>query len=307
MRVVFFGTPEFALPALEGLAREHEIAAVVTQQDRPRGRGRRLMPGPVKKRAEEMGLTVYQPRRLKDDNFLDTLRKFDADYFVVVAYGRILPKVLLDIPRFGCLNIHPSLLPKYRGPAPVNWAIINGDRTTGVTIMELDEGMDTGPIVLQQEVDISEDITAGELLDITARMGADMLLDVLRTEEKQGHPMARRPQMGEPSTAPLLEPSLGHIDWNAEARTISCLVRGVDPKPGAYAFHGDKRIKLYRPRITDMTGSPGEVLGLEEGALVVAAGSGAVAFSEVQPEGKRRMDARSFWAGRHLDIGDVLS
>ncbi len=307
MKVVFFGTPDFALPALEGLAAEHDVMAVVTQMDRPKGRGRRLVAGPVKRTAGTLGLPVYQPRRLRDEEFLDTLRSFDADYFVVVAYGRILPKVLLDIPRFGSLNIHPSLLPKYRGPAPVNWAIINGEHTTGVTIMELDEGMDTGPIVMQREIGIPEDMTAGNLLDITARMGADMLLEVLRTEEEQGRPMERIPQTGEASMAPLIEPALGRIDWSADARTISCLVRGVDPKPGAYAMHGDRRLKLYSPRVVELGGEPGEVLGLDGGALVVAAGSGSVAFGEVQPEGKRRMDARSFWAGRRLVKGDRLS
>jgi len=306
VRVVFFGTPDFAVPSLEALAGEgFDVLAVVTQPDRPRGRSRsQLGPPPVKLAAQAEEIPVLQPERPTEPAFVTRLRELTPDVGVVVAYGHILKPELLAIPKHGMVNVHPSLLPELRGAAPIEWAIINGLTKTGVTIMQLDAGMDSGPILHQIPEDVPADITAGELATHLAEVGAEALVEALALLEQGA--IRPRPQDSSRATyAPKLTRETARLDWSAPAERVARLVRGLDPKPGAWTELDGAAVKLFGALAVEEKergGAPGEVL-LANGGLVVATGQGAVAVTEVQPEGKTRMPAAEWVRGRGVRAG----
>src|SRR5712664_2683640 len=315
MRVAFFGTPEFAVPSLRALVGEgFDVVGVVTQPDAPQGRSRsKLIPPPVKVAAEAEDLVVVQPEKPTDPAFLKQLRELQPEIGVVVAYGHILRPELLALPPRGMINVHPSLLPGLRGAAPVEWAIIRGHETTGVTIMQLDAGMDSGPILHQIPHRIGADVTGGELSAHLAEMGAQALIETLALMEQSDPPPQPVPQNEARATlAPKLTRETARVDWTTDARTISCLIRGLDPRPGAWTELKDVEIKLFTPKVMDPpfpgTGAPGEVLSAE-GSLVVATGpfkdlgGGTVEIFEVQPAGKERMPTSDWLRGARLKAG----
>ena len=305
-RTVFLGTPDFAVPSLSALAEgDDEILAVVCQPDRPKGRGRRLSPPPVKVRALELGLDVRQPKSIRAPEVLNELAELSADLFVLVAFGQLLPKTILEIPRLGVINLHPSLLPKYRGPAPINWALINGETETGATTMLLDEGVDTGPIYLSEKVAVGEAETAGELTDRLAVIGASLLKKTI-AGLKNGSVVARPQPAKGISRGRLLTKEDGKIDWTRPAGELAAQVRGTDPWPGAHTVFQGQPLKLFGGRTGAGQGQPGQVLALEGDFLHVAAGKGSLAMAELQLAGKKRQPARDFWHGQRLGSSDFF-
>jgi len=323
MRLIFMGSPQFAIPSLERLLEsKHEILAVVTQPDKPAGRGQHLTPTAVKKRALEAGLTVYDPPKLKGTNFHETLAEYKPDALVVVAYGKILRPEVLNVPRLGCINVHASLLPKYRGAAPVQWTLIRGELKTGVTIMKLDEGMDTGPILDVAELEILDDDNIQSLSNALSVLGADLLMKVLdRVEERDA--IEGRPQDSAQATyAPMLKKEDGKLDWSKTTEQIMCHLRGVTPWPGAYslltggASAAGLRDQPFRildaevpgsheiPPLGDQTPAPGEVVGVLKGyGVIVRTGSGYLMVTRVQPPNKREMTAMDCVNGGLLKVG----
>jgi methionyl-tRNA formyltransferase len=315
MRVAFFGTPEFAVPSLRALVGEgFDVVAVVTQPDAAQGRSRsKLIPPPVKVAAESEDLTVFQPEKPTDGAFLLKLRETRPDIGVVVAYGHILKTELLELPPRGMVNVHPSLLPGLRGAAPVEWAIIRGHETSGVSIMQLDTGMDSGPVLHQIPHRIGPDVTAGELSAHLAEMGAQALIETLAMLEQSDPPPQPVPQNEERVTfAPKLTREIARIDWTKDARSIGCLIRGLDPRPGAWTELSGAEIKLFNPKVNEPpfpgTGAPGQVLSTD-GSLVIATGpfkdtaGGTVEVFEVQPAGKARMRTDEWLHGARLKAG----
>jgi methionyl-tRNA formyltransferase len=303
VRVAFFGTPEFAVPSLRALVGEgFDVVAVVTQPDAPQGRSRsRLVPPPVKVVAEAEELTVFQPDKPTAGDFLIRLRDTRPDIGVVVAYGHILKPELLELPPRGMVNVHPSLLPALRGPAPVEWAVIRGLEETGVTIMQLDAGMDTGPILRQIPDHVDPDVTGGELSQHLAELGAQALVETLALLEQDT--LLPVPQNEARATyAPKLTREIARIDWTKDAAAVARLIRGLDPRPGAWTELDGAELKLYSARATDGRGPPGEVLATD-GRLLIAAGSGAVDVFEVQPAGKARMTADDWLRGARVPPG----
>jgi methionyl-tRNA formyltransferase len=297
MNIVFMGSPEFAVPCLEALLQHHRVLAVVTQPDKPAGRGLGLQPPAVKKRALEAGVPVLQPASVRKPPFLDELRGLDPELVVVVAYGKILPKEVLTAPRRGCLNVHASLLPKYRGAAPIQWAVIRGERETGVTLMQMDEGMDTGDMLLKKSFPIDDKITAGELFGVLSKLGAEVLIDGLArldqlTPEKQDSSQA--------TMAPMLSKETGRVDFSQGARAVRDLVRGCDPWPTGHTFLDGELLKLFKPKIVSGAGEPGIVMGADRDGLIVGCGADAIAFAELQLPGKKRMPAQALLAGRPI-------
>ena len=317
MRVVFFGTPEFAVPSLRALVGEgFDVVAVVTQPDAAQGRSRsKLIPPPVKVAAEAEDLTIFQPEKPTDGAFLLRLRDLKPDIGVVVAYGHILRPELLELPRRGMVNVHPSLLPELRGAAPVEWAIIRGHEMTGVTIIQLDAGMDSGPILHQIPHGIPPDVSAGDLSAHLAEMGAQALVETLTMLEQSDPPPQPVPQNEDRATyAPKLTREIARIDWTKDARAIACLIRGLDPRPGAWTELNGVEIKLFNPKVIDPlppfkgTRAPGEVLSAD-GSLAIATGpskdtaGGAVEVVEVQPAGKARMTTDDWLHGARITAG----
>jgi methionyl-tRNA formyltransferase len=305
-RLVFMGTPDFAGPSLTALAEsDDEVLWVVCQPDRPQGRGRQVAAPPVKTLALELELPVRQPESVRDSSVAERLAGAAPDLLVVVAFGQLLPSRLLAIPRVGVLNVHPSLLPAHRGPAPINWAIIKGDTETGVTTMFLDEGVDTGPILLSRKVPISETETAGELHDRLAVLGAELLLETIQGLKKQTVQPHPQPEEGA-SRGRLLRKEDGRLDWTRPARDLACQVRGMDPWPGAFTKFKGKNLKLFGVRSDTGVGPPGQVLTLDGDRLQVAAGEGSLAFAELQLAGKKRQTAFDFWHGQRLSRDDYF-
>ncbi|MGE5801852.1 MAG: methionyl-tRNA formyltransferase [Gemmatimonadota bacterium] len=315
MRVAFFGTPEFAVPSLRALVGEgFDVVAVVTQPDAPQGRSRsKRVPPPVKVAAESEDLTIFQPEKPTDGAFLLKLRETKPDIGVVVAYGHILKPELLELPPRGMVNVHPSLLPGLRGAAPIEWAIIRGHETTGVTIMQLDAGMDSGPILHQIPHRVGPDVTAGDLSAHLAEMGAQALVETLAMLEQSDPPPKPVPQDEERATsAPKLTREIARIDWTKDARSIGCLIRGLDPRPGAWSELNGAEIKLFNPRVNEPPfpgiGAPGEVLSTD-GSIVIATGpfkdtaGGTVEIFEVQPAGKARMRTDEWLRGARFKVG----
>lgn len=310
MRVLFWGTPEYAVPALYALLGEgHEVAGVVTQPDRPAGRGRELRAPPIKTVALEEGLPVFQPESASDSHFVSTIRALNPEISIVIAYGQILRREVLDLPTLGSINAHASLLPELRGAAPINWAIVRGFQTTGVTIMRMVEKMDAGPIIYQVEEPIADDESASDLWARLSEVSAEALVEALTLiEEGQA---AEVPQDESKATfAPRIERDHARIDWKADAATVYNLIRGMDAVPGAWSAHDGEEVKLFRPRMIDGEGTAAasgtiiEASSDAERGLVVACGSGAVAIREVQPPGKRRMTAAEWTRGRGARGGE---
>jgi len=308
LRVMFMGTPSFALPALQMLHTEnYQIVAVITQPDRPQGRGQVTNPPAVKILAQKFGLPVYQPNNIKEQSFFELAKELNPEIIVVAAFGQILPKHILDIPPLGCLNIHPSLLPKYRGAAPLNWTLIKGETTTGVTIMLMDEGMDSGAILEQEETSIDPSENYGHLHDRLARLGGALLIKTI------GHVLSGtsqpRPQDSSLATfAPRLTKELGEINWHSNVSDICNLIRGLSPSPAAYSFIEGKLLKIYaaepRPETTDkIPGSLGESLA---NGIAITAADGYVILKEIQLAGKKRMPANEFLRGYKLNPSNIL-
>lgn len=308
MRIVFMGTPEFAVPTLEALLNTgHVVVGVVTQPDKPRGRGQVLTPPPVKSLADRQGIAVCQPTKIKDPGFLELLNAWHPECIVVVAYGRILPKAVLDLPPKACINVHASLLPAYRGAAPIQWAVMNGETQTGITTMLMDEGMDTGDVLLQEIMTIRPDETAGELSARLAQLGGKLLVDTLRQWE--AGTLVPRPQDHAKATyAPMLKKEAGNIDWTQPSQRITNTVRGLSPWPGTYTYWGSERLMIWKvqpvPSSGDQkVGEPGAVVSIRVNECLVATGGGLLAILELQPANKKRMSIEQFLRGHPLKPG----
>ncbi len=309
MNLIFMGTPDFAVPTLKSLhASKHNISAVVTQPDKPKGRGRSLAPTAVKAYALEKGLTVWQPKKASAQDFIEQVAALEPDVIVVIAYGQILKPKLLDVPKLFCMNIHASLLPKYRGAAPINWALINGDTETGVTTMKMDAGMDTGDMLLKASMKIEPHHTATDLHDALSEMGAELALKTLdRLEAGDLIPEAQDSSLA--TMAPKMNKTDGLIDWNQPAEAIHNRVRGFEPWPGTYTFLHNKRWRLGKTETTTGVDSdtPGEIVRISDYGLEVGTGQGRLILKEIQPEGKKRMDVKSFLAGHPIKPGERLN
>ena len=307
-RIVFFGTPSFALPSLQKLTQgPDEVVAVVTQPDREKGRGRKVVPSPVKEFVLERGLSVFQPEKAKEEAYQEKLRGLGADLFVVAAYGQILTKSLLNIPKFGAVNVHASLLPKYRGAAPIAWAILNGEKKAGVTTMLMDEGMDTGDILLQSEIPIQEDETTQTLHDRLASLGAQLLSQTLE-KMKQGEIHAIPQDPSKATYAPMLKKEDGRIDWTKGAQEIDRQVRAFQPWPGAYVEWKGQRLRIYKGEVRQAkaTGKAGKVLWVSLDFIEIETRKDSYLLREVQMEGKKRMSIRDFLSGHPVPVGTVL-
>ncbi|MBM9536786.1 methionyl-tRNA formyltransferase [Desulfobulbus alkaliphilus] len=305
LRIVFMGTPDFAVPSLQTLlAGPHHILAVVCQPDRQRGRGKIMQPPPVKDLAEAHGIPVLQPDSIRTDSFFEQLRALAPDLLVVVAYGKILPTTLLHLPPLGAVNVHASLLPKYRGAAPIQWAVINGETETGITIMQMDEGMDTGAILMAASTPIGPRETAGELFARLALLGGDTLAEALgRLQEGQLPATAQDHSLA--SSAPMLTKEQGHLDWTLTAHRLHCLIRGLDPWPSAYGFLAEKRHRFFRPEVVSLQTreAPGTICRADAQGLLIAAGTDSLRIHEIQPEGKKRMPVATFLRGVSITPG----
>lgn len=307
MKLIYMGTPQFAVPPLRALRDAgHDIAAVVTRTDKPAGRGKALTAPPVKTAAQELGLTVHQPRRVREAGFIDVLRRTAPEAIVVAAYGQILPREILTLPKFGCINIHASLLPAGRGAAPINWSLINGDREAGITIMEMDEGMDTGAILLQDSLPIDPGDTAGSLTEKMSLLGAELIVRAL-PQIAEGTLAPRRQEESKATLAPLLRKEDGLIDWSLPAERIHNRVRGLSPWPGAFGFIDGKMIKILRSEAIEGTAEPGRVVEPGKDALAVGAGKGLLRIIMLQPEGKKPLTAAEFLRGQRGIVGKKFS
>ena len=301
MRVIFAGTPEFAAHALQAIvAAGHEVPLVLTQPDRPAGRGMSLQPSPVKRLALTQGLDVFQPPTLKDEAAQAKIAALAADVMVVAAYGLILPQAVLDLPRLGCLNIHASLLPRWRGAAPIQRALLAGDAQTGVCIMQMEAGLDTGPVLLRQATAIAANDSAASLHDRLAALGAQLIVDALA---RLPLPAEAQPEAGV-TYAHKIEKAEALIDWSRNARELDCHIRAFNPFPGAQALFGGQTIKLWQATPVAGSGEVGEIIGVDRDRVVVACGAGALAVSELQKAGGKRLPVRDFLAGHPLRVGD---
>ncbi|MDN9636400.1 methionyl-tRNA formyltransferase [Clostridioides difficile] len=308
MKIVFMGTPDIAVPCLQKIIDEkYEILGVVTQPDKPKGRGKKLGMSPVKELAIENNIPVYQPVKARDKEFIDKIKSLNPDVIVVVAFGQILPKEILEIPKLGCINVHVSLLPKYRGAAPINWVIINGEEKTGVTTMYMDEGLDTGDMILKTEVNIDENITAGELHDKMMNIGAETLKETLRLIEEGNAP--REVQNHEEfSYAPIMNKSLGNIDFSKSAREIHNLVRGVNPWPSAYTTYNDVIMKVWKTKVLDekSTKDVGTIIDVSKDGIKVSTIDNVLLIEEIQMPNKKRMLVGEYIKGNTIETGLVL-
>ncbi len=310
MKIIFMGTPDFAAGALGALLRAgHEITLAVTQPDRPRGRSGELLPSPVKVCALEHGIPVFQPRRIKKPEAVEELRRYGADVYVVAAFGQILSQEILDIPRYGCLNIHASLLPKYRGAAPIQHVILDGEERTGVTIMQMDAGIDTGDMLYKKEIPIGDRDTYETLHDKLMELGGRAIVEALALLE-QGRLPREKQRDGESSYAPMIEKSMGEIDFSAGAAAVDRKIRGLTPWPSAFTYYKGKQLKIWRaePDESPEAGAhpPGEILETGKEFVKVAAGQGALRIYELQLEGKKRLQAHDFLLGVKMLPGERL-
>ncbi len=308
MRIVFMGTPDFSVPALEALVKGgHQVIAAVTQPDKPKGRGKAVLMTPVKEKALEMGIPVYQPVKVREPEFVKTLADLAPDVIVVVAFGQILPKSILEIPRYGCVNIHASLLPKYRGAAPIQWAVIDGEKETGVTTMFMNEGLDTGDMLEKEVVPLDPKETGGSLHDKLSAVGGRLILSTLKGLEDGT--LKGTPQTDEGSCyAKMLKKSLGDIDWTMGGAAIERLIRGLNPWPSAYTSLHGKTLKIWDADVTDREYGvePGTVAEVSKDQLIIQTGKGSLSVRSLQLEGKKRMDIQDFLRGYSLEKGTVL-
>ena len=322
MRIVFMGTPDFSVPALKALVEAgHQVIAVVTQPDKPKGRGKEVQMTPVKIQAMEYGIPVYQPAKVREASFVEVLKGLEADVYVVIAFGQILPKAVLELPKYGCINIHASLLPKYRGAAPIQWCVIDGERETGITTMMMDVGLDTGDMLEKAVIPIEEKETGGSLHDKLSMAGGDLILSTLKKLEEGT--LVRTPQTDEGTCyAKMLTKSLGDIDWNQGAVSIERLIRGLNPWPSAYTMWNGKTIKIWAADViagreaaeflsesgvpAETGTAPGTVVCSDKRRLVVCTGGGLLSIRELQMEGKKRMDTPAFLRGYPIPAGDMF-
>lgn len=308
MRVVFMGTPDFAVDTLEAIiAAGHEVALAVTQPDKPRGRSGAPQYSPVKECALRNGIAVFQPARIREEANVEHLRGYAPEIIIVAAFGQILPKSILDMAEYGCVNVHASLLPKYRGAAPIQWAVINGEKVSGVTTMRMDVGVDTGDIIAKKEVVLAEDETGGSLFDKLAKAGAALCVETMEMLER--HTAVFTPQDESESThTAMITKELGQIDWEKPAAEIERLVRGLNPWPSAYTSLGGRSLKIWRSHVVEKESGarPGTVLKSGRGSLLVQTGKGLLALDEVQLAGKKRMDIAAFGNGYPVAEGTRL-
>lgn len=308
MKVLFMGTPDFAVPVLEELIKNHQVVAVVSQPDKPKGRGKKLQPTPVKAVAETNNIPVYQPARIKDEEFVNILKDIDADIYVVVAYGQILSQEILDIPKYGCVNVHGSLLPKYRGAAPIQWSIINGEEKTGVTIMYMVKALDAGDMILKEEISIEPNDTYETLHDKMAPVGAKALIKALDLIEN-GEEKAEKQDDSLSCYASMITRDMGQIDWTKTSEEIKNKVRGFNPVPAAFTNYDDEVLKIFNVDILNghNNGAAGEVLGIDKKkGFVVKTGNGAVMVTEIQAKGSKRMNCADYMRGHDIIIGKIL-
>lgn len=299
MNVIFMGTPEFAVPTLEKLHENgYDIKLVVTQPDKPSGRGKKLKKSDVKEKAEELGLNIFQPNKIKRQENIDVLKSCEPDFIVVVAYGQLLNKEILDLPKYGCINVHASLLPKLRGAAPLNWAIINGEKASGVTTMLMDVGIDTGDMLLKSEIDITEDMNVGELHDALMFKGANLLIETLKgIEKKEINKIKQDDSLS--NYAPILNKENTKINWNDKAEEIHNKIRGLTPWPSAYFMLDDKSVKVYKASYDKEKSEfePGFVLKVNDEGIFVSSGDGVVIIKELQMPGKNKMSINAYLRG----------
>lgn len=308
MKIIFMGTPDFSVGTLDALVEAgHEVVLAVTQPDKPKGRGKEMQFTPVKECAIKHHIPVYQPRRIRDAECVEELRKYEADIMVVVAFGQILPKEILEMTPYGCINVHASLLPKYRGAAPIQWAIIDGEEVTGVTTMQMNEGLDTGDMLLKVEIPVEADETGGSLFDKLADAGAKLCVETLVgleaktiTPEPQGDALT--------SYAKMMTKELGNIDWTQSAASIERLIRGLTPWPSAYTNWNGKVMKIWSAKVegTSKDAVPGTIVEVDKDAFYVQTGDGLLKVCELQIPGKKRMDAGAFLRGYQVKAGEVL-
>ncbi len=308
LRIIFMGTPDFAAANLQALIDgPDEVVAVVSQPDRAKGRGKKVSPTPTKMLAEAVGIPVLQPVKIKTEEYRNGLLSYQPDLIVVAAYGRILPPSLLELAPMGCINVHGSLLPRYRGAAPVQWAIIRGENEVGVTIIQMDQGMDTGDMLLKAKIQADPEETAGSLMEKLARLGGQTLVKAIKGL-KEGSISPVPQDHGQATLAPMLEKDDGLIDWNKDALEIACLIRGLDPWPSAFCFLDSCRLQLFRPEVVYQvsTTQPGTVLRVDRQGMFVACGRHVLLIKELQPEGKKRMTVEAFLCGHAIPAGTLL-
>lgn len=309
LRIIFMGTPDFAAATLQALIDgPDEVVAVVTQPDRAKGRGKKLTPPPAKIVAEKGNIPVLQPTKIKTEEFRNGLLSYQPDLIVVTAYGRILPNSLLELAPMGCINVHGSLLPQYRGAAPIQWAILKGEKEVGVTIIQMDEGMDTGDMLLKAKMVPATDETAGSLFGKLSALGSETLLKAIKGLQ-EGSIIPIEQDHEQATEAPMLKKDDGLIDWSKPAVEIECLIRGLDPWPTAFCFLEGKRLRLFSPEVVykDSDLSPGTVLQADKRGLLIACGSNTLLVKEIQPEGKKRMSVEAFLCGSTIRVGTDLS
>lgn len=310
MKIVFMGTPDFAVGTLHALAEsEHEILAVVTQPDKPKGRGKALQPTPVKEEAMRYGIPVYQPKKVREEEFQVVLRELNPDLIVVVAFGQLIPKSILELPRYGCVNVHASLLPKYRGAAPIQWAVIDGEKESGVTIMKMDEGLDTGDMIAKTVVPLASDETGGSLFDKLSQVGAQLLLDTIPALEEGTVVCEKQPEESPTPYAAMLNKKMGLIDWSQDASVIECLIRGLNPWPSAYTYLKGKTLKIWQAKVVEKQHEeePGTIIEVDKKHLVVACKTNALLIERLQLEGKKQMETEAFLRGYAIETGAQFS
>lgn len=308
MRVVFMGTPDFAVPTLECLIEAHDVVAVVTQPDKPKGRGKAMQFPPVKETAIKHDIPVYQPVKVREEAFIDILKDYAPDVIVVVAFGQILPESILNLPKYGCLNVHASLLPKYRGAAPIQWVVIDGEKETGVTIMYMEKGLDTGDMIAKTVIPIEEKETGESLHDKLAVLGGPLLLDVL-VQLENGTAVREKQQDELSCYAKMLTKDLGSIDWTKDAVSIERLIRGLNSWPSAYTSYHGKTMKIWAADVVagDSTKAAGQVIAVDKNSFTVQTGNDALRITEVQLQGKKRMQVQAFLLGNAMTAGETLA
>lgn len=308
MKIVFMGTPDFSVGTLEKLIEAgHEVLAVITQPDKPKGRGKAMQHTPVKEAALRHGIPVYQPVKVREPEFIEILKGLNPEVIVVVAFGQILPKAILEMPKYGCVNVHASLLPKYRGAAPINWSIIDGEEVTGVTTMKMDVGLDTGDMIMKTEVPIEKDETAGSLHDKLSMAGALLCVETLRKLE-DGTAIFEKQDDSLSNYAKMLDKNLGKIDWSNDAAYIERLIRGLNPWPSAYSSFEGKTLKIWAAEVfgEETDGVAGEIVAVTKNGIQVKTGKGILEIRELQLEGKKRMEAGAFLRGYPVVTGTIL-
>ena len=303
MKVVFMGTPDFAVETLKAIYEAgHEVILAVSQPDKPKGRSGKLAPTPVKEFAMAHDIPVFQPVKIREEEAVEYLRGFQADVFVVAAFGQILPKVILDMPRLGCVNVHGSLLPKYRGAAPIQWAVINGEKISGNTTMLMGPGLDDGDMLLKSEIELAADETGGSLFDKLAVDGGKLAVKTIEALEK-GEITPIPQNEAEATHVGMISKDMGNIDWTKSAIEIERLIRGLNPWPSAFTFINGKQLKLWKATVVEESGEPGTVVGVDKNVFTIACGEKALAINELQLEGKKRMNTSDFLRGYQMEIG----